>query len=257
MRTVRVANLIDVADATKSEIIDEAVAAAIEAARDGAPRIVTALHIGGLNARNTPGFSQALAAARLVYADGIAVVILSRLSGAKVMERSATTDIGIPTIASVASRLERPARVGLLGGEDGVAAAAAAKLAQSPTVDIVYTCHGYQDSGEWEDRLAELRSEKPDVVLIGLGSPAELLFCFQHEHLLPASLVLTCGGWFGFLSGKEPRAPRLMQSLGLEWTWRLVNAPSRLYRRYARGMLTFVQLASKAIIHRVQGVGRV
>lgn len=245
MKYVRVADSVYVADASTREVIHESVAAAREAVRDRLPQVVTALHIGGLNERKTEGFTDALASSRLVYADGMAVVLLARLSGANVVERSATTDIGIPILESIAADLGRPTRTALLGGEDGVAVAAATTLAKSPSVEIVYTCHGYQDSDAWGDRLAELRATAPDVVFIGLGSPAELLFCVSYAESLPASLIVTCGGWFGFLSGREPRAPLAMRRLGLEWLWRLANAPQRLFARYAKGLGTFLQLASR------------
>lgn len=256
MKYVRVADSIDVADASTRDVIEEAVVAAREAVRDRAPQVVTALHIGGLNARKTPGFAEALASSRLVYADGMAVVLLARLSGATSVERSATTDIGMSILESIASDVGRPTRVALLGGQDGVAVAAAATLGKSSSVEIVYTCHGYQTPDAWGDRLAELRDRSPDVVLIGLGSPAELLFCVSNAERLPASLILTCGGWFGFLSGSESRAPHVMQKMGLEWMWRLANAPRRLFARYAKGMLTFVRLAWQATTDKAPRSGR-
>ena len=247
---IKIAESIKVADLGRLSVVRIAASYVVEARKDGLAKIVTALHVGGLNERSTPGFLEGLRRARLVYADGIAVVLLAKLMGAKSVERAATTDIGVPILKQTSRILNRDVRVALVGGSPGLAEEAARSLAGSAPIDVVYTCHGFQSEDEWHERLQELREESPDVIFVGLGSPKELLFCVSNMDRLPSALVLTCGGWFGFLSGAEPRAPRIIRAMGLEWANRLMHDPRRLTTRYAKGLLTFVSLASTGVARR-------
>lgn len=244
--TVRV-GLIPVADASTATVIEEA-------ARAPAPRpgrepsdevpatavISFALHVGGLLHRNDPEFLRALAVADLIYADGAAVVSLARLAGARHITRSATTDIGLPVIELVADRLGRPARLALIGGEPGLAERAAASIVSAGRTEVVFTADGFFTDAD--PILDGLSQAAPDVVLIGLGMPKEAMWVAAHRERLPAAVVLTCGGWFGFLTGQERRAPQLLQRAGLEWTYRLRQDFGRLAVRYARGALVTAAL---------------
>ena len=95
--------------------------------------------------------------------------------------------------------------------------------------------------------LERLRNARPDVVVVGLGAPREMLWVDEHLTELPPALVLTCGGWFGFLTEAEKRAPLWMQSAGLEWSYRVAQAPQRLAGRYARGLGTTGLLAARML----------
>lgn len=80
------------------------------------PSLVYALHVGGLLHLDDAEFLEALDGADLVYADGAAVVVLAKAAGAVDIERASTTDIGLPVIAALATRLGRQVRVALVGG---------------------------------------------------------------------------------------------------------------------------------------------
>lgn len=248
---VGISDLTLVADASREAVIAEASIAYKDCVSTGKAQILTAIHIGGLNALSTPGFSAALRRARMVYADGIAVVLLAKLAGAKSIERSATTDIGIPVIRSVAALLQRPVRLALLGGEDGLASSAADSLRSQVGADVVYTNHGYRAEDDWHTVLEDLREAVPDIVILGLGSPQELLFADRNLDLLPPSLILTCGGWFGFLAGEEPRAHWLLRRLGLEWLGRLWHSPRRLGGRYVHGVFIFLRMAIRILGNKI------
>ncbi|WP_083518668.1 WecB/TagA/CpsF family glycosyltransferase [Serinicoccus chungangensis] len=179
-------------------------------------------------------------AASLVYADGIAIVLLARIGGARVIERAPTTDIGISILREMAKTLERPVRVALIGGPPGLADSAASVLQEKSPAHTVFTSHGYfSDDLEMLDSLREAR---PDVIFLGLGMPLEAVWSVQNRSELPPSIVVTCGGWFGFLAGEERRAPLVLQRLGLEWVYRLKQDFPRLAGRYSRGLLMSISL---------------
>jgi len=80
---------------------------------------------------------------------------------------------------------------------------------------------------------------KPDVVWVGLGTPLQDQFVDEFRDRLPATLVAV-GAAFDFLAGTKPSAPRWMKRSGLEWLYRLVHEPRRLWRRYLIGNLVFL-----------------
>ncbi len=210
------------------------------------PVLAFALHVGGLNAAADPAVRVAYSCADLTYADGVAVVLLARLAGASSIGRSPTTDLGPMLLDSLASG--RAGRVFLLGGPVGLAEAAGRRVAEDHGVTVVGTMGGYDI--DREQLLLALRAARPDVVLVGLGSPREMLLLCELRAELPPALYLTCGGWFGFLADEEERAPAVLRNVGLEWLWRLKQAPRRLAGRYARGTWTTFFLACGLLAHR-------
>lgn len=200
-----------------------------------APRTVKtafALHVGGLAVRNDEEVRAAYDAADVVYADGTSISLVSRFTAGTWVDRSSTTDIGIPVLQSIAKKLGRPVRVSLVGGPDGLARTAAVRLADQPQVDVVFATHGFHDG--WDGVIADLHASDPDVVVVGMGCPQEMLWVHRLRPMLPPALYLTCGGWFGFLTGAERRAPAAMQRAGLEWLFRVAQ-DHRKVARYLRG----------------------
>ena len=237
-----------VVDSSKSDLIRNVVAGALMRRRY--PLQLFALHVGGLNSRHDRDFVTAMHQADVVYADGGSVVLLARLAGARQVERSPTTDVGWDILQALGAELGRPPRVALLGGEPHLADRAAAVLSAGGAADIVFTGHGYHD--DWTPVLAALRDAVPDVTVVGLGAPREMIWVQNHLEELPGSLVMTCGGWFGHLTGAERRAPRLLRRSGLEWLARLAQAPRRLAPRYARGLGSTVILMVLAVLRRAR-----
>lgn len=200
-----------------------------------------ALHVGGLNSRRDAEFVAEMNAAELVCADGGSVVLLAKLAGARQIERTPTTDAGWDVLKQTGELLGRPTRIALIGGRQEVVRGAAARLADGGAGEIVYVEHGYHQT--WVDVLEQLKQARPDVLVLGLGAPREMLWVREHLAELPACLVMTCGGWFGFLSGEEARAPAALRRSGLEWIARAAQDPIRLLPRYLSGMGTMVILA--------------
>ena len=204
-----------------------------------------ACHVGGLNLRSDREFVSAMQGADLAYADGVSVIALMKLAGANSVERHPTTDLGWETFVALHERLGRPVRVALLGGPEGLAERAGAVMNAEDHVDVVLTEHGYHN--DWSPVLDRLSSVEYDVLVVGLGMPAEALWTARHVDKLPNVLVLTCGGWFGYIVGEEKRAPEWMRKSGLEWVARIAQSPGRLWKRYASGALSTVAMVPTAI----------
>ena len=237
LRTVSV-GAFPVADASRAAVVGRIVQLAAEKSR---PVLVFALHVGGLYDRHDAPFVEAMREADLVYADGGSVVWLARRAGAEHIERAPTTDIGWDVLRGLHHELGRPVRLALIGGPAGLAARAGAELDASGDSRTVVTVDGYRS--DWEAALSEVRDATPDLTVVGLGAPREMVWCRQWRDQLPPTAVLTCGGWFGHVAGDEKRAPRLLRRSGLEWIARMAQQPRRLGPRYARGLASTAAVA--------------
>jgi N-acetylglucosaminyldiphosphoundecaprenol N-acetyl-beta-D-mannosaminyltransferase len=235
-----------VIDATVDEVVDRVVGFAV----DGVDRAMTvfALHVAGLNSRHDRDFVLSMRQADLVYADGGSVVWLARLAGALTIERAPTTDVGWQILQGITKRLGRPARIALMGGQPGLAERAGRVLEGAGIATVVSVVHGFHE--DWAGPLADVRLAAPDVVLVGMGAPREMIWCQTWKDQLPTGLVLTCGGWFGHLTGDEKRAPKLLRRSGLEWIARLAQAPTRLAPRYAAGLTSTAVMTVESLRRR-------
>ena len=235
-----------VSDTPPAELVDDVVTLCLEARTQ--PVFAFALHVGGLNAGREREFVAAMRDADVVYADGGSVVWLARLAGAHRVARAPTTDIGWNILRAFHERTGRLPRVALVGGPEGLTARAGAVLESAGVADVVLVEHGYHT--DWSQPLADLREAAPDVTVVGLGAPYEMVWCQQNRDDLPNGLVLTCGGWFSHIVGEERRAPRLLRRSGLEWIARLAQSPVRLGPRYARGVGATAALTLSTLAHR-------
>lgn len=177
-------------------------------------------------------YARALAAADVIHADGGFLVTLSRwLGGARIAERSATTDMIHDLAAACASR---GLSFYLLGATEAVNARCAERLGQLyPGLRIAGRRNGYFADDELDAVVAEINAASPDVVWLGLGKPREQIVATSIGPRLAATWLVTCGGCFDFLAGNARRAPGWMQQANLEWLYRLWCDPRRLFWRYA------------------------
>jgi len=190
-------------------------------------------------------FRQVYEGASLVLADGMPVVLASRLLGKRLPERVSGSDVVPALFAAVTP--EKQLRVFLLGAGPGVAARAASAIEKRYpgvlTVGSLSPSFGFEsDPTEIEMILDAIAKAKPHVLLIGVGSPKQELWVHRHADRLSANLALCVGATLDFLAGEKARAPRWMRQSGLEWLYRLANEPRRLAGRYAQNAWGFPRL---------------
>jgi exopolysaccharide biosynthesis WecB/TagA/CpsF family protein len=169
----------------------------------------------------------------LNLADGAPVVWLGRLLGRRLPGRVAGADL-VPRLAE--SCASRGASLFLLGGEHGVAAAAAAELvARYPRLRIAGTHEPARAAVEEmanSDLVDRVNRSGADVVLVAFGHPKQERWIELSRERLEASVAIGVGCCFDLLAGRQQRAPRWMHPLGLEWAFRLLQEPGRLFDRY-------------------------
>jgi N-acetylglucosaminyldiphosphoundecaprenol N-acetyl-beta-D-mannosaminyltransferase len=182
-------------------------------------------------ARHMPDVRRILGNASLVVADGVGVVWGSRQLGRPLPAR-------VPGI-DLADRLCREAarrgwRLYLLGGSPGVADAAAGQLrARFPGIVIAGTASGYFTPADEPRVIDAVRGAAPALLFAGLGFPRQERWLARHLDALAVPVAIGVGGTFDVWAGRSRRAPRIWQTLGLEWFYRLIREPRRLGRQLA------------------------
>lgn len=180
----------------------------------------------------------------MVLNDGIGVDIAARiLFGRRFNANLNGTDF-IPRYLSTS---RHRFRIFLLGGRPGIAerAAAAMKLRDWPH-DVVGFHHGYFAPTDIPAVLRTVRASGADLLLVALGNPDQEKFVEQHFSAFNCELAICVGALFDFLAGAAPRAPRVMRRVGLEWLFRLILEPARLWRRYLLGNVVFLARLARA-----------
>src|SRR3984957_11314916 len=207
----------------------------LSAERAGATRPIYSTSVNGqvisLCARDSK-LAAMFRCADSVNADGQPLVFLSRyLCANPLPERVATTDL-FPVVAPLAAKAG--VTFYMLGGSEEVnRKAAEASLAAYPALRIVGRRNGYFSQTEEAGVVEEIARLRPDVLWLSLGVPLEQQFCMRNlDALRGVGIIKTSGGLFDFLSLVRQRAPMWMQKRGLEWMFRILQEPRRLFWRY-------------------------
>ncbi|HKF18011.1 MAG TPA: WecB/TagA/CpsF family glycosyltransferase [Candidatus Dormibacteraeota bacterium] len=205
-----------------------------------------------VRAQRNPELMAVLGRTELNVADGMPLVWLSRLVGGPVPSRVAGADLVPRLMTELATR---GAGVFLLGGEGGVAEAAAARLVrETPGLQV---CGWHEPPRVGLDALDNsglvemIDGSGAAVLLVALGNPKQELWIARHRHRLPRiSVAVGVGCVFDIWAGRVARAPEWMQRAGLEWLYRLVNEPRRLAGRFASDAAWLVLIAGRTLLRR-------
>lgn len=172
--------------------------------------------------------------ADIVVSDGMPLLWASRVQGTPLHDRVAGSSLihTLPRAASAAG-----ASVFLLGGDDGVAEAAARRLREANPGLVIAGTHcppwGFEcDPAALRAIEHAVITAKPDVVFVALGFPKQERLIVHLRERLPRAWWVSCGISLSFVTGDVARAPEWVQRAGMEWVHRLVQEPRRLARRY-------------------------
>jgi N-acetylglucosaminyldiphosphoundecaprenol N-acetyl-beta-D-mannosaminyltransferase len=168
--------------------------------------------------------------ADVINVDGVGVLWGAKLCGVPLPERVAGVDIMLELFALCAKGGYRPY---LLGAEQSVLEAVAARLQKEhPDLVIAGMRNGYFKPEEEEAIVADINRSGSDCLFVAMPTPRKERFLKKYRATLQPSFVMGVGGSFDVYAGKVARAPRLVQALGMEWLFRLLQEPKRLWRRY-------------------------
>jgi len=209
---------------------EEAIGKAEEFLNDGKQHYIATVNPEFIvSAQKDKRFREILNQADLAIADGVGLVWASRFLGASLKQRIAGVDL-MERICQQAALKQRT--VFLLGAQPGVACQAAANLKKKyPGLKI----------GAAEESF----SGGSEIIFIALGAPKQEKWISENLKKFPSvKLAMGVGGAFDFISGRIPRAPKILRKAGLEWLWRLVIQPSRI-KRIFKAVVVFPWLVVK------------
>jgi N-acetylglucosaminyldiphosphoundecaprenol N-acetyl-beta-D-mannosaminyltransferase len=194
------------------------------------------LRIGVVNAAKivemtrNPSLCEDVLSSDLVLADGASVVWAGRLLGRPLPERLAGIDLMFRILQHGD---ERGYSVFCLGATEDILQEAVSRIAADyPGVRIAGARHGYYTDQQEASLAAEIDAAHPDVLFVAMSSPRKERFLARWGDRLDVCVWHGVGGSFDVLAGKVRRAPPTWQRLGLEWLYRVLQEPGRLWKRY-------------------------
>ena len=172
--------------------------------------------------------------ADLILTDGQIVVKLSKYLGSPIKERVCMTDFVWDVFALA---VEKNYKVFLFGGKEDVLERATTNIkAKIPELEITDSYSPPFVFEKNEEQLAEannrIKNSGADILIVFLGCPKQEKFIFNNKDKYQIPISITMGGCVDFIAGGVKRAPLWMQRVGLEWFFRFLQEPKRMFRRY-------------------------
>jgi N-acetylglucosaminyldiphosphoundecaprenol N-acetyl-beta-D-mannosaminyltransferase len=228
---------------------DETVATINRLLEDGAPHYMCVVNAAKVvAARRDEKLHRALDAADLVAADGMSVVWASRVLGQPLKQRVTGIDLFARLVAHAAAH---GLAVYFFGARDEAVQGVVKRFtADHPDLRVAGFRNGYFEAAEATTIAEAIKQSGADLLFVAMGSPAQEYWMAEHLARTGVRFALGVGGSFDHLSGLQRRAPRWMQRGGLEWLYRLLREPRRLWRRYLIGNTAFVALVIKQALRR-------
>jgi N-acetylglucosaminyldiphosphoundecaprenol N-acetyl-beta-D-mannosaminyltransferase len=183
----------------------------------------------------------------LLLADGQSIVWASKLLGRPLPERVAGIDI-FTRLLFLAHRDDRS--IALLGAKPEVLEEMQRVIARRfPGLRIAYSHHGYYEAAEAGQIAVDIRDSGADMLFLGMTSPKKEIFLGSYGASLNVPVLHGVGGSFDIMAGLTKRAPIAWQKAGLEWAYRLLQEPRRLWWRYLKTNTSFIQLTAREMLH--------
>lgn len=201
-----------------------------------------------VKSRKDPLLRESIQSADMISADGAGIIYGMRLLGLKPKGRVA----GIDLMDNLLSEAEKYGfTVYFLGSTDDVLCRMLSSFKlKLPNLKVVGFHNGYFNKEEEMSVVNEIESLKPSIVFVGISSPKKEIFIKRNKNKLNARFIMGVGGSFDVVAGKTKRAPIWMQRIGLEWFFRFLCEPRRMWKRYLVTNSIFLFMLLKAMAYR-------
>lgn len=172
----------------------------------------------------------------VIVNDGVGLDIVARILRGRAFKANLNGTDFTPYLFRESAR---PLRVFLLGGRPEIVHKAAEHVSRTLGQAVVGYCDGYSGIRHAPDLIERINRSQAEVLLVALGNPLQEEWILDHRDALEVGVVAGVGALFDFWAGDKPRAPQFIQSIRMEWFYRLCLEPRRLMRRYTVDMLVF------------------
>jgi N-acetylglucosaminyldiphosphoundecaprenol N-acetyl-beta-D-mannosaminyltransferase len=189
--------------------------------------------------------------ALLVLPDGMSIIFASKILGYRLKGRCAGVDL-FPEICKIAALLNK--NIFILGGTNGSEKLAEKKLKNLyPSMNIIsYSpINGFENNKKETLKIIKLiNHSNSNILIICVGSPKSEKWFFRNANWLKIDLAFSLGHALEIFAGTKKRAPQWIQNAGLEWLYRFIHEPKRLWKRYLIGNFIFIWLFLKEFVKR-------
>ncbi|WP_275788923.1 WecB/TagA/CpsF family glycosyltransferase [Pararhizobium gei] len=200
--------------------------------------IVSFLNANNANLMMRDPEYRAVLSRHLVLPDGHGVDIASWLFHG---DRFPANLNGTDFVPALMTYLTTPRRIAMIGARPDTLYRAAENFREhAPWHEFITVADGYLDDARSREAMARVRAFQPDILLVAMGSPKQEKWIDRYVGPGHARLVISVGALFDFVAGGIPRASPTIRRLRLEWLYRLVLEPRRLWRRYILGNPLFI-----------------
>ncbi|GET24465.1 WecB/TagA/CpsF family glycosyltransferase [Prolixibacter sp. NT017] len=205
--------------------------------------LITTINAHSYNvAQQDPDFVEALQRSDVLLPDGVSVAWAKRWLTGQPVKKIAGADLFAWEMNRLAAAGQ--GKVFFLGSTEKTLAKIKARAAREyPKVEVHTYSPPYKPEFTEEDNsamLAAVNAVQPDVLFIGMTAPKQEKWAYRHKEQLQAGHIGCIGAVFDFYAGTVNRAPQWMLNLGLEWFYRLIREPRRMWRRYLIGNTKFI-----------------
>ena len=185
-----------------------------------------------------PRYKRILSQAEFILPDGIGLHQGCRILGCQFNSNINGTDL----FPRLCERLAAEGKsIFLLGAQPGAAETSGqAMLARFPQLKIAGTRDGFFKPEEEVQVIKEINAAGADILLVAMGVPRQEFWIDDNLPALKVSVAMGVGGLFDYYSGRIPRAPQWIREIGMEWVWRLLQEPGRMWKRYLVGNFLFL-----------------
>lgn len=209
----------------------------------------TPLHLMGVNAdkinevNKNEEMKEIVNSCGIINADGASVVLASKYLKKPLPERVAGIDLMQELVKLCA---EKGYKVYLLGAKQEVVEKTKEVLMDKhKNLNICGIHNGYFKKENWNEISQIIKETRPEIVFVGITSPLKEYLIEYLQNDGNNCVFMGVGGSFDVISGNIPRAPMWMQKMNLEWLFRVMQEPKRLFKRYFVGNMTFIKTIIK------------
>lgn len=196
-----------------------------------------------VNAQKNPELRESIVNCDIINADGQGIIWASRILKKPLPERVAGIDL-MEKLVALAPK--RKYRIFFLGAKENILKKVIKVYSEKYGPDIIAGyCNGYfkvEDEAEIAQQIADSQA---DILFVAMSSPKKEIFLNTYKDVIKTPFIMGVGGSFDVVSGFVKRAPKWMQESGLEWFYRTIQEPRRMWKRYLVGNSCFIFLVLK------------
>jgi N-acetylglucosaminyldiphosphoundecaprenol N-acetyl-beta-D-mannosaminyltransferase len=216
---------------------------------DGKKAIYYLNAFGVVTYLENPEYAKAISSGDLIYADGWGPVFAMRIIGKKMPGRVNAADFTDELFFKLNSS---KTSVFLLGDKNEVLSLAKTNIEKNyKNIKITGTHNGFFKENDTKKIIKIIKRCKPSLVMIGMGVPKQEIWLNDNYSELPRAVYWCVGGLFNYQAGLRGRAPGFMRENSLEWFYRLLQEPKRLWRRYTITNIKFIYFLMKYLLKKL------